>query len=69
MVLSETQPEETGSQKSKIEVEIMYLHVTQLIYMTATKFQRLYHIFGIRKHGLSGVKECRKSKMAVINRK
>ena len=51
MALSVTLQDETGSQTSKIAAEIIpvglylriiQLHVSQLIYMIAKKFQRLY---------------------------
>ena len=50
MVLSVTLPDETGSHKSKMAAEILLLHVSQVIYMIATKFQRLSHVFGVRQH-------------------
>ena len=45
MVLPETLPDETGSQKFKMAAEIMKLPVTQLIYTIAITVQRLCHVF------------------------
>ena len=50
MVLSVTLPDDTGSLKSKMVAEKMKFHVSQLIYMIATKFQRLSHVFERQQH-------------------
>jgi hypothetical protein len=66
MALSVTLSDETGSQKSKMAAEKMKFHVSQFIYMMATKFQRLSHVFEQRQRGETSGKTVRRLGMSEI---
>ena len=61
LVLLVTLPDKTGSQKSKMTTEIMYLHVYELRYMIATTVERLLytHVSGIGQHSETSVNAVR----------